>query len=78
MPCLYRVHERPDPASVARLAAQLAALDVPTPPLPEPMSPAQAAELMGEISRRVGMRALYHSCESVTLAKENHAWIDVP
>jgi len=46
VPCLYRVHERPDPARVTRLAAQLAALEVPTPPLPEPMSPSQAAELM--------------------------------
>jgi ribonuclease R len=53
VPCLYRVHERPDPMSVARLAEQLASLDVPTPPLPEHMSPSQAADLVGEISRRV-------------------------
>jgi ribonuclease R len=57
VPCLYRVHERPDPVSVARLAAQLAALEVPTPPVPEPMSPSQAAELMGAISRRVDEHA---------------------
>ena len=31
---LYRVHERPDPARVERLVAQLASLDVPTPPCP--------------------------------------------
>ncbi len=52
-PCLYRVHERPAPERVARLVEQLATLEVPTPPVPESMSPSQAAELMGEISRRV-------------------------
>jgi ribonuclease R len=57
VPCLYRVHERPDPASVARLVEQLASLDVPTPPLPEHVSPSQAAELVGEISRRVEAEA---------------------
>jgi ribonuclease R len=51
--CLYRVHERPDPARVARLVAQLASLGVPTPPVPDGMSPSQAAELMGEVSHRV-------------------------
>ena len=34
-----------------RLAAQLASLDVPTPPLPERMSAAQAADLVGAISK---------------------------
>jgi ribonuclease R len=52
-PCLYRVHERPVPERVKRLVEQLATLEVPTPPVPEHMSPSQAAELMGEISRRV-------------------------
>jgi ribonuclease R len=52
-PCLYRVHERPEPARVTRLIGQLASLGVPTPPLPEAMSPSQAAELMGEVSQRV-------------------------
>jgi len=51
VPCLYRVHERPEPERIERLAAQLASLDVPTPPLPEKMSAAQAAELVGAISR---------------------------
>lgn len=51
--CLYRVHERPEPARVARLVQQLASLGVPTPPVPEAMSPSQAAELMGEVSQRV-------------------------
>jgi ribonuclease R len=53
VPCLYRVHERPDPERIARLADQLATLQVPTPPLPDPMSPAQAADLVGAISRTV-------------------------
>jgi ribonuclease R len=53
VPCLYRVHERPEPERVERLADQLASLDVPTPPLPEHMSSTQAAELLGEMSRRV-------------------------
>ena len=52
-PCLYRVHERPEPERIVRLAEQLASLEVPTPPLPEPMSPSQAAELAGEISQAV-------------------------
>jgi ribonuclease R len=53
LPALYRVHERPEPARVKRLAEQLAALDVPTPPLPDPMSPQQAEDAIGEISRLV-------------------------
>jgi ribonuclease R len=53
VPCLYRVHERPDPERIRTLVAQLASLDVPTPPLPDSLYPARAAELVGEISRRV-------------------------
>jgi ribonuclease R len=52
-PCLYRVHARPEPERVKRLVDQLASLQVGTPPVPKNMSPSQAAELMGEISRRV-------------------------
>ncbi|HTA05267.1 MAG TPA: RNB domain-containing ribonuclease, partial [Solirubrobacteraceae bacterium] len=52
VPCLYRVHERPEPERVERLVAQLATLDVPT-PLPKSMSSSQAAELLGVISQRV-------------------------
>jgi ribonuclease R len=52
-PCLYRIHERPDPERIRTLVAQLATLGVSTPPLPDPLFPAQAAELVGEISRRV-------------------------
>ena len=52
---IYRVHEEPDPASVERLVAQLESLDVPTPPVPVPehLTPREAGELVGEISRRV-------------------------
>jgi ribonuclease R len=53
VPCLYRVHERPDPERIRKLVEQLASLGVPTPPLPDPLPPTRAAELVGEISRRV-------------------------
>jgi ribonuclease R len=52
-PCLYRVHERPEPERIRRLVAQLASLEVPTPPLPEHISGSQAAELVGVISKLV-------------------------
>jgi ribonuclease R len=52
-PCLYRVHERPDPGSVERLVTQLASLEVPTPPLPDPLSPSQASELLGAVSKLI-------------------------
>jgi ribonuclease R len=63
LPTLYRVHERPEPERVAFLAEQLASLDVPTPPVPDHMTPQQAADLAAEISRIVaresrGRRAL--------------------
>jgi ribonuclease R len=53
LPTLYRVHERPDPPRVQRLADQLASLDVPTPPLPDPMTPQQALLAVGEMSQLV-------------------------
>ena len=53
IPALYRVHERPSAQAIEFLVAQLASLDVPTPPLPAQMSPQQAAEAAGEISRVV-------------------------
>jgi ribonuclease R len=53
VPTLFRVHERPDPSAVEQLVARLAVLGVPTPPLPEPLSPSQAADLIGPISRAV-------------------------
>jgi ribonuclease R len=53
LPALYRVHERPQPEAVERLVAQLASLDVPTPPVPDRLSPQQAADLAGELSQAV-------------------------
>ncbi|MEA2448154.1 MAG: ribonuclease [Thermoleophilaceae bacterium] len=53
VPTLYRVHERPDGAAIKRLADQLESLDVATPPLPEQLSPQQAADAAGEISKLV-------------------------
>jgi ribonuclease R len=53
VPCLYRVHEQPDPERVTRLIDQLTTLAVPTPPVPARMSRTQAAELLGEISKSV-------------------------
>ncbi len=57
VPTLYRVHEQPDPDRIRRLIEQLAALDLPTPPLPDRISPQQAGELAGETSRLVAREA---------------------
>ena len=51
VPTLFRVHEQPDPPRVAVLFDQLAALDLPTPPLPENLSPREAGVLVAEASR---------------------------
>ena len=53
IPTLYRVHERPEPHAIAFLVEQLADLGVPTPPVPDHMSPQQAGEVVGEASRLV-------------------------
>jgi ribonuclease R len=50
---LYRVHERPEAEAVKKLADQLASLDVPTPPLPDRLSPSEAAEAAAAMSRAV-------------------------
>jgi len=50
---LYRVHERPDPQAVEQLLAKLTDLGVPTPPVPDRLSPQEAATLVGAISLRV-------------------------
>ncbi|HJS69780.1 MAG TPA: RNB domain-containing ribonuclease [Gaiellaceae bacterium] len=50
---LYRVHERPDPQSIELLLAKLAELEVPTPPAPEQLRPAEAAKLAARVSERV-------------------------
>ena len=57
VPTLYRVHEQPDPERIRHLIEQLAALDIPTPPLPDGISPQQAGELAGEASRLVAREA---------------------
>jgi ribonuclease R len=57
IPTLYRVHEQPDPERIRRLIQQLAALDLPTPPLPDSISPQQAGVLAGEASRLVAREA---------------------
>jgi ribonuclease R len=54
LPCLYRVHEPPEPQRAERLVEQLASLKVPTPPAPEPMSTSQAAALLAQISVALG------------------------
>ncbi len=54
VPALFRVHERPDGASVGRLIDQLASLGVPTPPVPKgSLSPQQAAQVAGQASQLV-------------------------
>jgi ribonuclease R len=50
IPTLYRVHERPEPEAVKRLVAQLYSLGVATPPVPDTMSPSQAADIVAECS----------------------------
>jgi ribonuclease R len=57
VPTVYRVHERPDPQRTERMIGQLASLGVPTPPLPEVLSPSEAGELAGEVSRLVAREA---------------------
>jgi ribonuclease R len=52
-PALFRVHEEPDPDRILRLVDQLASLSVPTPPVPKHLTPSQATDLVGEISRIV-------------------------
>ena len=68
LPTLYRVHERPEPRAVAFLCEQLASLDVPTPPVPDHMTPQQAADVVsGGVPRswpasRAGARRSGCSC----------------
>jgi len=54
---LYRVHEQPDPQRIERMVEQLAALELPTPALPEKLSPTKAGELAAEASRLVAREA---------------------
>ncbi|MGH3092057.1 MAG: RNB domain-containing ribonuclease, partial [Gaiellaceae bacterium] len=50
---LYRVHERPDPQAVELLLSKLTALEVPTPPVPEHLTPAEAGRLAARASAEV-------------------------
>ena len=50
---LYRVHERPDPQAIELLLSKLADLEVPTPPVREHLTPAEAARLVARVSARV-------------------------
>jgi len=54
---LYRVHERPNPKAVEYLIAKLADLGVPTPPVPNPLTPQLAATVAGEASKLVARYA---------------------
>lgn len=51
--CLYRVHEQPEPQRILALVERLASLEVPTPPIPNTLTAEQAADLVGQISRRL-------------------------
>jgi ribonuclease R len=62
VPCLYRVHEQPQPERVVRLVEQLLSLGVQTPPVPERLSPSQAKALVGEIGR--GVESHLHRAEA--------------
>jgi ribonuclease R len=68
LPALYRVHERPEPARVERLVEQLESLDVPTPPLPHPMTPQRAADAVAEIAHLVAQEARRRGHGAIALA----------
>jgi ribonuclease R len=51
VPAVYRVHAQPDPPRIERLLEQLAALDVPTPPLGQGLSPRSAGQMAADASR---------------------------
>jgi ribonuclease R len=57
IPTLYRVHEQPDPQRIIFLVEQLESLGIPTPAVPERISPREAGELAGEASRMVAREA---------------------
>lgn len=50
VPALYRVHERPEPKGVERLIDQLDSLGVPTPAVPENITPSEAVDIVAECS----------------------------
>lgn len=68
IPALYRVHERPEPLGVRRLIDQLASLGVATPPVPDPMSSSEAAEVVAACSVLVDqhVRRTAHGRQALT------------
>lgn len=50
---LYRVHERPEPQAVELLLTKLAELEVPTPPVPDHLTPGEAARLAAKTAALV-------------------------
>lgn len=54
---LFRIHPDPDPQAIIGLIARLAALDVPTPPQPEQLTPRGAADLAAAIAEKVAEHA---------------------
>jgi ribonuclease R len=52
-PLIYRVHEQPEPEAIKFLVSQLESLDVPTPPIPDHLTPRAAGELIGAIGAKV-------------------------
>ena len=54
---VFRVHERPDPQAIELLLAKLADLEVPSPPAPEHLTPADAARLAARVSSRIATYA---------------------
>ena len=51
VPTLFRVHELPEPQRIRLLLEQLAALDIPTPPIPDNLGPSDAGRLAIEASQ---------------------------
>jgi ribonuclease R len=68
IPTLYRVHERPETQAVLRLVDQLASLDVATPPVPDPLAPSQAAEIIAQCAALVDqhVRRTGHGRQALT------------
>ena len=52
-PALYRIHEKPTPSAAEKLIDQLASLGVPTPTLPDQMTPEEAQSIVAACSVEV-------------------------
>ncbi|HWC48637.1 MAG TPA: RNB domain-containing ribonuclease [Solirubrobacterales bacterium] len=68
VPAIYRVHAQPDAARIEHLLEQLAALEVPTPPLRGGLAPREAGRVAAEASRlaRQEARRRGHGREAYT------------